>query len=530
MKKLLFGILCFFGLIINVYAYESSFHIDIDKIDINAKGDNLISGLDRSFKIDTTNFSNDNVVVNKEIEELTKKLIDISFSDKSVAEKQKKFSDYLYIDKEDGTNSLTSALFVETYLKSLDEMEIKYEYIKVIRVVEFEKGLLSFAYLPDVTINAEKKDMVVTFWFINNQIHYAWYSLDDDLQSYFKALGDQENSGDVIGGTYKNISLSGQKVDVDEALLTKLYNENVESSFQITGMSNGGESVYGSAFAIRKGIVVTTWSLFVQFLSESEFLYVNDNKGNTYIVEGVVAADTNYDVVVLKLAQEVGKPVKFGDSTSLKLDQKLFTINSKVNNSFSINYGSFVKNEKGKLKNLFAITNSDVGSALYNSNGEVVGFNTAEVLNSDLSYANSTDYLKKLQVTLDSIIFDGIKAKDLESFKATYYQPLDEEKVYSSLNEETLDKLLKLHKLKDAIDLPLVKSSYKNKILSLRYKNNASESLGTMYLVNEYESVLKEQGYVNTLDTLEKKIYKNNKYQIIIKENMSYLIILIVEV
>lgn len=529
MKKLLFGLLCFFGLIINVYAYETSFHIDIDKIDINAKGDNLISGLDKSFKIDTPNFG-DNVVVNKEIEELTKKLIDISFSDKTVAEKQKQFSDYLYIDKENGTNSLTSALFVETYLKSLDEKEITYEYIKVIRIVEFEKGLLSFAYLPEVNVDGQKKDMVVTFWFINNQIHYAWFSLDDDLQNYFKGLGDQENQGDIIGGTYKNISLSGEKVDVDEALLTKLYNDNVGSAFQITGMNKGGESVYGSAFAIRSGVVVTTWSLFVQFLSESEFLYVNDSKGNTYIVEGVVAADTNYDVVVLKLAQDVGTPVKFGDATKLKLDQKLFTINSKVNNGFSINYGSFVKNENGKLKNLFALSSSDVGSALYNSNGEVVGFNTAEVLNSDLSYANSTDYLKKLQVTLNTIIFDGINCKDLESFKETYYEPLGEEKVYSNLNVDTLDKLLKLYNLKDTIDLPLVKSSYKNKILSLRYKNSASESLGTMYLVNEYEAKLIEGGYVKTLDTLEKKIYKNNKYQIIIKENMSYLVILIVEV
>ena len=529
MKKLIFGLLCFFGLIINVYAYETSFYIDVNRININAKGENLIAGLDKSYSIDTPNFSNE-VVVNKEVEELTKKLVDISFSDKTVAEKQKQFSDYLYIDYENGVNSLTSALFVETYLKSLDEKNVKYDYIKVIRIVEFEKGLLSFAYLPDVTVNNEKKDMVITFWFIDNKIHYAWFSLDDDLESYFKALGEQENQGDVIGGTYKSISLSGEKVEVDEATLTKLYNENVLSSYQITGMNMGGDSLYGSAFAIRKGVVVTTWSLFIQFLSDSQFLYVNDSKGNTYIVEGIIAADTNYDVVVLKLAQEVGQAVRFGDATKLKLDQKLFTINSKVNNGFSINYGSFVKNENGKLKNLFALSSSDVGSALYNVNGEVVGFNTAEVLNSDLSYANSTDYLKKLQTTLNGIPFDSIKAKDLETFKETYYQPLEEEKEYSNLTEDNLDKLLRLHGLKDKIDLPLVKSSYKNKILSLRYKNSASESLGTMYLVSEYESILKENGYTNTLNTLEKKIYKNNKYQIIIKESMSYLIILIVEV
>jgi hypothetical protein len=179
---------------------------------------------------------------------------------------------------------------------------------------------------------------------------------------------------------------------------------------------------------------------------------------------------------------------------------------------------------------MFALSSSDVGSALYNINGEVVGFNTADVINSDLSYANSTNYLKELQNTLSNTSFDAIKAKSLDSFKETYYQPLEEEKTYSNLKEDTLDKLLKLHGLKDTISLPLVKSSYKEGILSLRYKNSAGESLGTMYLINDYVEVLKKNGYENTYDQLDKKIYKSKNYQVIIKESMSYLIILIVEV
>ena len=163
-------------------------------------------------------------------------------------------------------------------------------------------------------------------------------------------------------------------------------------------MNLGGNSVYGSAFVLRSGVVVTTWSLFIQFLSSSDFLYVNDNAGNTHVIEGIIAADTEYDVVVLKLANEAGKAVKLGDSNSLKLDDKLFTINSKNNNGFSINYGSYINTLNGKLKNMFAISSSDVGSALYNINGEVVGFNTADVTNSDLSYANSTNYLKELDI------------------------------------------------------------------------------------------------------------------------------------
>lgn len=533
MKKIMFGIFTFCLLINSVYAFKSTFYIDINEIEITAKGNDLIQELDKSYSIETKGFSNDSIY-NKEVEILTKKLIDISFDDKTVSEKQKAFSDYLYIDYNNGANTLASSLLIETYLKSLNEYKISYEYIQVIRMVDFEEGILSFAYLPNATINDLEKDLVMAFWFKENggtyQIHYAWFSMGDDLESYFRSLGNQEDDGNFIGGTYKSISLSGNNNEVTEEVLRDLYLNNVSSSYQITGLTLGGRSVYGSAFALRSGVIVTTWSLFVQFLSESDFLYANDYQGNTYPIEGVIAADTNYDVVILKLTEEVGKSVTLGDSSNLKLDDKIFTINSKENTGFSINYGSFVKNNGGKLNNLFPVSESDVGSALYDINGNVVGFNTADVINSDLSYANSINYLKELQSILKNVTFDEIKYKDINSFKEMYYQPLQGEQENSNLKEETLNDLLEIYGLNKTITLPLVKSSYKDGILSLRYKNNASQSLNTMYLVNDYIEILNDNGFKNTYDTLEKKIYKNQKYQVIIKENMSYLIILIVEV
>ena len=533
MKKIIFGTICFICILCNVYAFKSTFTIDVDKIDISSKADELNKELDKSYSIDTEGFSN-KIVSNPNIEELTRKLIDLSLSDKDIETKKKEFADYLFIDSTNGVNSLTSSLFIETYLESLGKYKISYEYIKVIRLVEFEYGILSFAYLPGVNVDGIAKDLVLTFWFKENesnyQVHYAWFSIDTDLENYFNNLGNSEYQGNVIGGTYKNISLTGEKSEVTQEQLQNIYDNNVESSFQITGMSIGGNNMYGSAFSLRSGVVVTTWSLFIKFLSESEYIYVNDNKGNTYSVEGIIAADTKYDVVVLKLDQEVGKNVILGDANNLSLDDKLFVINSKANNGFSINYGSFIKYENGKLNNIFALNSADVGSALYNINGEVVGFNTADVLNSDLSYANSTDYLKDLQKVLSNTEFNNIKIKDIDLFKETYYQPLEEESKYTNVEDKVLDKFMKIGNLKENIALPLIKSSYKNKVLSLRYKNNASESLSTMYLVSSYIQQLEKDGYKNIYNKDDKKIYKNDDYQIIIKENMSYLIIVIMEV
>lgn len=533
MKKIVFGLFVSLSFCLVVEAFQSKFNIDIDKINVTSRSDNLIDSLDKSYDIDTKDFSNE-IVSNKEVEDLTKKLIEISLSDKTVDEKNKLFSDYLYIDKSNGVNSLTSSLFIKTFLDSINKYKIKYDYIKVIRVVKFEMGLLSFAYLPQVEVDGKMQDLVLTYWFKENegtyQVHYAWFSVADDLENYFDNLGKNEDLGTIIGGSFKSISLSGNQVTVTDDVLNKLYSENVDSSYQITGMHMGGSNMYGSAFTIRSGVVVTTWSLFIKFLSESQHIFVNDSKGNTYQITGIIAADTNYDVVILKLDNEVGKAVKFGNPEDLKLDDKLFTINSKVNTGFSINYGSFISYEKGKLNNLFALSSSDVGSALYNINGEVVGFNTADILNSDLSYANGINYIKELQNILNNTNFNDIKYKDLNTFKETYYQPLEEEIKYSNVSESKLDKYLSIGNLKKNITLPLIKSSYKDKVLSLRYKNSANESLSTMYLVNDYISDLENQGYKNVYDTSEKKIYENNKYQIIIKENMDYLIILIAEV
>ena len=47
MKKLLFGLMSFCLLTGSVFAFETTFHIDIDKINITAKGDDLINGLDK---------------------------------------------------------------------------------------------------------------------------------------------------------------------------------------------------------------------------------------------------------------------------------------------------------------------------------------------------------------------------------------------------------------------------------------------------------------------------------------------------
>ena len=308
-----------------------------------------------------------------------------------------------------------------------------------------------------------------------------------------------------------------------------MYENSVSKVVQITSMLDTGNNTYGSGFFIRKGVIVTSWSLFQEYLNSGNLLYVNDAEGNTYEVDGVVSADTNYGVVLLKLNKAVGEAVTFQSSSKLTSGDKVFTISSKINSGFSINYGSFVTLENGKLENLFAISSSDVGGALLNQDGNVVGFHTNEVLNSDLSYAHSTDYLRDLQKILENQDFNSITSISIDTFKSKYYRNLITEKEYNTIPDKIWNEYKTIGNLEENITLPLIKGSYQDKILSLRYQNNISNLIQTMYLISDFSDALEEDGYRLTYSDSVKKIYNNGTYKVVIKEDLNYLILLIME-
>ncbi len=530
MKKILFTIVLLLVFICDVKA----FNLDMEKVNVTSRSDKVIDTLDKKYNIELDDFytgsSNDLRAIN-----FTKRIVNISFSNKSKSNIKKELTNYLYISNDDGFETLSSVMFLDTYLNDIEKNKIVLGEISDIRTANFNQDdVMSFVYVKDASINGIKKDIVLSYWLKKDsdsyKVFYPWIGFNDAIDKYFEEINYKEETGKILGDSYNKLSLDGNSnVSVSDDKLLEIYNSHKDNVLHITFMSEGVNN-YASGFYLREGIVVTTWSLLKEYLTNGNFMYVSDVYGNTYDVEGIVSADTKYDVVIFKLSKEVGKKVTLGNSNEIYSSSKLFTINSKYNNGFSINYGTNISYDDGKYKNMFALSSSDIGSALFNEYGEVVGFNVGDKLYSELSYANSTDYLKGIQRKLSNTKFEDIKYTKLDSFKENYYVSLSKEKRYVEVDKNIWNKYKTIGNIEKNITLDLVKSSYKDGILSLRYNNDATGMLDSIYLASSFTEELINNGYELTFYNDQKYIYKNDEYQVILKDNFTYLIVLVMEI
>lgn len=524
MKKVLFIVILLFIFVSNVQAFD----IDMSKIDLNAKSKSIINSFDLEYKIDSSKF--DNSITNDRAATIyAENIISISFKKVSLEEMKVNLFNHLYKEV-----SGDIAGYTDKYLNQLFDNNVSLGEIVDIKTVSFnEENVIVFVYVKSAKVNDNNKDIVLNYWLKYKKGQYSlylpWVTFSNEINEYFDKISYNEEKGNTIGYTYNKLSLDDNDNIVSEDVLKSLFDTNKDSVVHISSVK---DSTYtnGSGFFVRKGVIATSWSLFLEFLNNGDYLYINDCYGKTYDILGVVAADPTYDIVLLKVDEEVGQEVKIGNSNELYANANLFVINSKNNSGFSINYGINVSYKNGKLKNLLPVSSSDVGGALFNNYGEVVGFSVRDKIDSELSYANSTDYLKKVQNRLKQNKYENIKYTSVDEFKEKYYSSLDKERKYNKISNEDWEQYRNIGSIENKIELELLKASYKDDIVSLRFANSAKGMLDSIYLASGFTEELLNQGYKLTYYNEQKTIYKSDKYQVILKDNFDYLIIIIMEI
>ena len=527
MKKLIYSIILIISITF-VYA-KNDFKIDVDKININSKSEMLLKNTDSSYKIEAKDFVSTEST-NIKAKEYTKKILRILFESKDKKTRNNSFYAEQFKSRVNGFDTLSAYTFFNIFMNEFDKLNVSYSYIKLIRTIDFSEGVLTLTYMPNANINGNIEDYILVLYLKeyddNYKLFIPWETRGNDLEEYYNDLGKKENEGEVVTGSYKSLSLNGNNKKLDNDFVKKIYDNNKNKSVSISALENGDTNSYGSGFFVRKGVVATTWSLMLDMLNNSEFIYVTDSNKNSYKIEGIISADPTYDVVLLKLENEVGEEVTFSKNT-LKTDDYIFIIDSRDTVNYSIKTGSNISFTRGKYKNMFLVRDSDIGSALYNIDGNVVAFQTNNSLYSDVSIANSTNYLIDVQKALKRTDFKNIKSCSFQEFKSNYYHRYNDEIEYNDVPKNIWNKYKK--SLDKINSLKLIKASYTDNILSLRYKNQINNVFNSLYFLDDYIKDLEKNNYKMIYQEDNKIIYSKKSKKIIIKQYLDYINIVIME-
>lgn len=557
MKKVIFLIsLTLFGTV-SVLALKSDFSINTNKLFDNNRTSELTNNF--SYKIDYNNKKDEN----KKLEDLSLKITylilgDGDLSDESPTsylERKKEYLSYMYNPKlpklENGDMDTNSNIYKDSVVAGINvpgmfslmnEHNVRYSTLGNVSVTKSDNKYISRVVIENVTMDMTDEtnprkykqvntNLIMYYLFIEYNDEYKLYYLfgetEDELADYLKQSRDNENKGinkiNVIDSSLNQLYDFTKLNKLTNKDLNYIYNKNINNILLLNTYK--GNSIVGSAsgFMLNDSIGVTTWTYIKDSLTKGELITVNNYKGNTYKLDGIITINEDADIALLKLSGYTGNGVILGN-TNMDKEDPVIVLGTKSGMGVSTSTGIIINNSSN-IQSLIPITYSDQGSPLINSKGEVIGINTSKSINSSVSYANKIDSLVKAKKELNKdtkyTTFDKLK----ENY---YYNHNNDEVIKNTLSKKEWNKYKDIGSLDQVIFLPLVKASKKDKILSLRYKNDIPNLVSNSSLINTYVNKLKQNGYKITLDNNNKKILNLGNNEIIIRSEFNYIIIVMV--
>lgn len=552
--------------IISVSAVKFDFNVDLEKIFIKDNRTNKVSDeLDSTYQI---NYEEKDET-NKEYEKLTKEatyllLGDGDNNDESVEDYLKRKTDYLDMmynpklpkdesnplgvdtNSQEYKDSVVAGITIPSMFYLIDDLNIRYNSFGNINIVPNEDGFISRINIPNILFDdvdsenpREYKEVNtnLTIYYIfkkygkEYKLYYILGETDDDVEEYIDNKTKEENNG-ILNSKVPNINDMSDVYDYSnlEKLtneeLNNIYNNNINKVMIINTFYDKAIINSASGFMLTDKVLVTSWTSLKNSLIKGQFIEIRNNN-KIYTLEGIITVDEKSDLALLKISDYDGTGVKLGNSKDVKVEDAVISIGTKTGNKVSTTTGIVISN-KNNIQSLIPITESDVGGPLFNINGEVIGINNNLSINSSISYSTKIDCLKELQ---DELSKDkNIKVVSFDKMKENYYYIRNnDEIVKNDISDKKWDEFSKIGKLQDSFFLPIKKVSYKDNILSVRYKNEINSIFPSSYFINTYIKNLIDEGYSEVLNNTNKKIYENKKYEIIIMEEFDYIIVVMVK-
>lgn len=573
MKK--YFVICFIGILsfsFSVCALTNQFSFDSSKLTFSSdsKSDLVSDTFNQEYSL-TYSISSKDEELQEEIKTLSKKttylLLGKMNSDSETSEEYyKRHKEYIelaaynYFPRDENSVSgydetidnyqyvLASELAIPQLFNQFNEIGVVYNSYGDIRVAINDNLAVSIVTLPNVKIreqndknpmkyDLEQTNLVLYYYFLEidgeYRLAYLFGETADDLNQYFHEVEEEESLNRMAIATSYESNLSSlysfdQISQMSDEEFQQIYSTNINNIVYLVAYYNNKVINAANGFIINDGIVVTTWSFLEDALIDAQYITIKGSNKQNYIVDGIITANPETDIVVIKLKEKTGNYVSLGDSMSLSTENPVVTISSKLGTGLVLQKGIVISNDD-YIQTSIPLVETDAGSPLFDKNGRVVGINTSKSVNTSVSISVNSKVLSEIQEKFNTVDFNSIETISFETLKSEYYYvKYNEEKVDNSISSGIWKKYSKIGNIEDNIKLKLVKASYEDGIVSLRYKNNISQYIPSMQLAAIFQEQLISDGYREVLNSSSKAIYENDDYKIIIMDEFNYLIVVMV--
>lgn len=446
-------------------------------------------------------------------------------------------------------DDLVSGISVPSLFLQLNELDPIYTSYGDIRITSVDNGIIARITLPNVKMKVEneanqqeytreKTNLILYYYFKELNGEYKLYYLlgesTNSLEEYMENKTSNEtsntvNTTDEYESDLRNIYNFSKVDSLTQSNIDNIINKNKANIMILNSYYNNYVVGTANGIVINEGLVVTTWSFIEDALINAQYITIKDSNGKSLEIEGIVTVNIDSDLAVLKLTEATTSKSSVASSTNITKEDAAIIISSNTGVGLSLRKGIIVAND-GYLQTSLPVSLEEQGSPLFNSNGDVIGLTSANSVNTSISLSIPSAALQEIQTKFNELDFSKIKSITFDKLKEDYYYiSYKEELVENNISDSKWKEYSKIGNIEKTITLDLVKANYKNKVVSLRYKNNITSYISSMQLATGFIDALEEQGYQEVSSSTTKKIYSNNKYQVTIMEEFDYLIIVMVK-
>ncbi len=444
-------------------------------------------------------------------------------------------------------DDILSGISVPGIFNKLNELEVKYiSYGKTkVSVIDDEK-VISTITLPDVQMkekdtknptkyNIIRTDLTMYYYYkkLNNEykLLYLYGETNNDIEQSIEQI--DEKNGSLTQNTEYNSNLEeiydfSKAKAINESKLNEIYDRNKTNIVYLKAIYNTGIVTSANGFFISDGIIITTYNFVEKALMKAQNIIINDNSENVYELDGIITMSKENDIALLKIKNRKSDYIEINDQIKLEKEDAVISLNSKNGIGLTA-YKGIITAMDNNIQTSLATTEEIQGSPIFDKDGNLVGMINSKIFNTSISFATKNDTLKQYYLKLSEKEFNDIKCVPFEELKEKYYTKYNDEKYFYNIPESKWNEYSKVENIEESIKMPLVKASYIDGIISLRYKNEISNYMDAMQVASEYRENLRSKGYEEKIISDSKIIYHNEKYQIVLMNEFDYLIVVMVK-